>query len=306
MVTEEIYNPLDQYRKVYKAKFLEVAARSFDELATASGVDLTANKATCDEIRRWSAKLDRTKSRQSWWRFACAMSYIAIAIGVVVGWLIVDSGYTGFQLDYDSNVLILTSIIIAGIVIICLLIFLIHPKLSAISKERKSLESRIQELIDKAWQQMEPLNRLYDWDIFARMMSETVPKLEFDPFFTTQRLADLQRVYGWDDSFNQGRSVLYSHSGLINGNPFVLCRTKKMEMGTKTYYGHKTIHWNTRERTSDGKWTTVHHSQTLTASYTAPYPGYYEKTRLIYGNIAAPDLCFDRTKNSFDSVDDQS
>ena len=112
--------------------------------------------------------------------------------------------------------------------------------------------------------------------------------LEFDPYFTEQRLADLRQVYGWDDTFNAVRSVVYSHSGLINGNPFVLCRTRKMEMGTKTYYGHKTIYWTTREYGSDGKMKTEHHSQTLTASVTAPYPGYYEKTRLIYGNVAAP------------------
>ena len=65
------------------------------------------------------------------------------------------------------------------------------------------------------------------------MMSKTVPRLEFDPYFTTQRLADLRKSYGWDDSFNAERSVVYSHSGLINGNPFVICRTRKMEMGTK-------------------------------------------------------------------------
>ena len=128
-------------------------------------------------------------------------------------------------------------------------------------------------------------------------MTQTVPKLEFDPYFTTQRLADLQEVYGWDGTFNQERSVIYSHSGLINGNPFVLCRTRKMEMGTKTYYGHKTIYWTTRERGSDGKMHTVRHSETLTASVTAPYPGYYEKTRLIYGNTAAPDLKFYRKQS---------
>lgn len=67
-----------------------------------------------------------------------------------------------------------------------------------------------------------------------------------------QRLEDLKMTYGWDDSFNDGRSVLYSHTGLINGNPFVICRTKKMEMGTKTYYGYKTITWTTEEHESDG------------------------------------------------------
>ena len=128
-------------------------------------------------------------------------------------------------------------------------------------------------------------------------MTKTVPRLEFDPYFTTQRLADLKATYGWSDSFNAGRSVVYSHSGLINGNPFVICRTRKMEMGTKTYYGEKTIHWTTEETDSDGKTRTVHHSETLVASVTAPYPEYFEKTRLIYGNTAAPDLIFYRKQS---------
>ena len=129
------------------------------------------------------------------------------------------------------------------------------------------------------------------------MMTKTVPRLEFDPYFTTQRLADLKNTYGWNDAFNAERSVIYSHSGLINGNPFVICRTKKMEWGSKTYYGSKTIYWTTIERDSNGKSRTVSHSQTLTASITAPYPEYYEKTRLIYGNTAAPDLTFYRKKS---------
>ena len=301
MLKEEIYNPLDQYREVYKEKFLGVAASTFEELATASGVDVAENKATCDEIRRLTTILEKTKARQTLWCIICVLMYCLIVAGAVLVYNIVNSDYTCFNLDYDTNVIILTSTIIAAVSFLCSLIFWVHPKLRVIGNERKTLEAKIRELIDKAWQQMEPLNKLYDWDIFARMMSETVPKLEFDPFFTTQRLADLKRVYGWDDSFNQGRSVLYSHSGLINGNPFVLCRTKKMEMGSKTYYGHKTIHWTSRYRDTNGKWRTAHHTQVLTGSYTAPYPGYYEKTRLIYGNIAAPDLCFDRTKNTFSS-----
>ena len=98
--------------------------------------------------------------------------------------------------------------------------------------------------------------------------------------FTTQRLADLRKTYGWNDSFNTERSVLYSHSGLINGNPFVICRTRKMEMGEKTYHGQKTIFWTTTETGPDGKPRTVSHSETLHASVTAPYPNYFERTGL--------------------------
>ncbi|MCD8293138.1 MAG: hypothetical protein LUC23_05185, partial [Prevotellaceae bacterium] len=104
-------------------------------------------------------------------------------------------------------------------------------------------------------------------------------------------------VYPWDDTFHQDRAVIYSHSGLITGNPFVICRTRTMEMGMKTYYGSKTIYWTTTERGADGKYSVVRHSQVLTASVTEPYPEYYEKARLIYGNTAAPDLTFYRRQS---------
>lgn len=299
MIREEIYNPLERYREFYKEKFVEVAARTFEELASTAQVDIVENKATCDEIRRLTAILKKNKSKQLRWRLLCALLYCLVAGGAYVIWTIMHNQGVGFGMDAQTSSRYLVVTIAATISILFLLIFTVHPKLKAIRNECKSLEENIRDLTNAAWKQMEPLNKLYDWDIFARMMSETVPKLEFDPFFTTQRLEDLRHVYGWDDTFNQERSVLYSHSGLINGNPFVLCRTKKMNMGRKTYYGYKTIHWTTRERNANGKWETVHHSQTLTASYTAPFPEYNQKTRLIYGNIAAPDLCFDRTKNHF-------
>lgn len=167
---------------------------------------------------------------------------------------------------------IATAVLLSVLAAVILLLSVIHPRLKRLKAERGDLKQTVAQHKDEAWEQMAPLNRLYDWDVLTRMMTETVPRLEFDPYFTEQRLADLRQVYGWDDTFNAVRSVVYSHSGLINGNPFVLCRTRKMEMGTKTYYGHKTIYWTTREYGSDGKMKTEHHSQTLTASVTAPIP----------------------------------
>ena len=100
--------------------------------------------------------------------------------------------------------------------------------------------------------------------------------------------------------FGDDTSVLYAHSGTINGNPFAIYRTRTMVWGTMTYSGSKTIHWTTRERGADGKYETRHHSQTLTATVTAPYPEYPEITKLVYGHAAAPDLTFHREKNMFD------
>ena len=278
---------MDEYVNTFAPRFRQVAKDTFAQLSKEAGVDINANRQTCKQLYKAQSDLKSVKSKLCWTIFLCVVMWG----GAIGGGIAIYNMYDSFE----SWEIVLIAIGIATALL--LLFWKIRPLIKRLKSERNGLIEKTTKLEKEAWQQMAPLNRLYDWDILTRMMTQTVPKLEFDPYFTTQRLADLQEVYGWDGTFNQERSVIYSHSGLINGNPFILCRTRKMEMGTKTYYGHKTIYWTTRERGSDGKMHTVRHSETLTASVTAPYPGYYEKTRLIYGNTAAPDLKFYRKQS---------
>lgn len=284
---KDIYDPLTEYVNVFRDRFKEVAEATFAELAEEAQVDIEANHETCGQLYATDDILSSVKTRIGWWTAWC-----------VLLWLVVVGGISAvFVLQQELETHILVGIGVVALVAIVYLFMRVHPRLKALKSERDGLAATVDQLKKEAWEQMSPLNRLYDWDVLTRMMSKTVPRLEFDPYFTTQRLADLKMVYNWDDSFNAERSVIYSHSGLINGNPFVICRTRKMEMGSKTYYGTKTITWTRQERGADGKYHTVRHSEVLTASVTAPYPEYFEKTRLIYGNTAAPDLIFYRKQS---------
>ena len=286
-MVEDIYDPLDEYVHVFRDRFKQVAKDTFVQLAEEAKVDVEANRETCRQIYETEESIDSLTSDISRTTFCCVALWALVVMGGVAVYVLYD-GLPTWQV-------ILLVLLLALLVTLLLTVF--HPRLRKQKDERDDLEQTADDFRNEAWRQMEPLNRLYDWDVLTRMMTKTVPRLEFDPYFTTQRLADLQHVYGWDGTFNRERSVIYSHSGLINGNPFVLCRTRKMEMGAKTYYGHLTIYWTTEERDSDGKYHTVHHSETLTAEVVAPYPEYYEKTRLFYGNTAAPDLIFYRRKS---------
>lgn len=291
---DDIYDPLAEYVNVFRDRFREVAEKTFAELAGEAAVDVDANRGTCRQLYAAEEKLSSVNSSRSGWIFWCVFLWLAAAAGVAAVVFMAE--------DIDRQALVLVAAAV-GVAVIYLC-FRVHPKLRALKKEQKKLSAAVSGFKDDAWKQMAPLNRLYDWDVFARMMSRTVPRLEFDPYFTTQRLADLEATYGWDGSFNADRSVLYSHSGLISGNPFVICRTRKMNMGVKTYTGTKTITWTTREQGSDGEMHTVQHSEVLTATVTAPYPEYFEKTRLIYGNTAAPDLIFHRRQSGLAGRED--
>ncbi len=284
---ENIYDPLTEYIHVFRDRFKDVAKDTFAELADEAKIDIEANRETCRQTYATEEFLSSVKTRIGWWTAWCVVLWLGVAGGIIAIFFRYQKPEAWIPIAAGATV----------IIVIVYLFVRVHPRLKKLKTERDSLAETIDQLKNEAWEQMSPLNRLYDWDVLTRMMSKTVPRLEFDSYFTTQRLADLKTTYGWDDSFNAERSVLYSHSGLINGNPFVICRTRKMEMGTKTYCGTKTIHWTTRERDTDGKYHTVHHSEVLTASVTAPYPEYHEKTRLIYGNTAAPDLIFYRKQS---------
>lgn len=289
-MVQDIYDPLNEYVNVFRDRFKQVAEQTFAALAAEAKVDVEQNRATCKKIYEAQDHLKSVMSKSNLYKFASVALWIAVAVGAVV-----------CIASYDNLQRWHVAIICAIILLVALYFTILLPRKTQLSDEMSDVQQEIHELSGEAWRQMEPLNRLYDWDVLTRMMAQTVPRLEFDPYFTTKRLADLHKTYGWDDSFNEGRSVIYSHSGLINGNPFIICRTRSMHMSSKTYTGSKTIYWTTRERGSDGKWHTVSHSETLTAEVTAPYPEYPEWTHIIYGNTAAPDLIFNRKQSGLAS-----
>lgn len=283
---DDVLSPLEQF-PAYKERFREVAEKTFEELTSASGVDPEANRKLCRDIQDLKSDNEKTASTLTWWTVLCVFMWIVAAVCVII---CVSKGFA-------QGWLVPTLCIVGAITMLVLLFWKIHPIIKKYKAIKNEQEAQIKEMEQNAWDMMAPLNKLYDWDVFNRMMTQTVPRLEFDPYFTNQRLADLVNSYGWDENFSKERSVVYSHSGLINGNPFVIARTRKMEWETREYKGELTVEWTTVEVDSDGKKHTRHHSETLRASVHKPYPEYYEKTRLIYGNTAAPDLNFTRDIN---------
>ena len=290
----DILDPLTEYANVYEKRFAEVAKSTFDELAAEAQVDEKANLQTCTQIYKEENKLSALKKRIKHRKIGRVLLWLGI-IGVIIYVLV------AYQ-DMEAKWLVF-----AAVTIVFALVYIfavLNPTLKEMKSAGQKLEYGIIQLKEIAWKQMRPLLRLYDWDILTRMIMKTVPKIEFDPYFTTKRLADLKATYHWNESFNEGRSVLFSHSGLINGNPFVICRTRKMVMGTMTYKGTKTISWTTTESDGNGRTRTVHHSEVLRATVTAPYPEYPETTHLIYGNTAAPNLMFYRKKSGLANKED--
>ncbi|MBQ6010238.1 MAG: hypothetical protein IJL17_17030, partial [Kiritimatiellae bacterium] len=189
--------------------------------------------------------------------------------------------------------------VVVGVVLGVAAVFLFN----AASELLDSLQSRRAARESAAWRQMEPLNRLYTWDMTVKLIEATVPRLEFDPYFSDDRLATLRRQYGWNDSFNAGKSIIFAQSGVINGNPFVFGHYLDMEWGEKTYEGTLDISWTELEEDENGEEREVVRYETLYAHVTKPIPVYSEKKLLIYGNDAAPNLSFSREPSGLTGKD---
>lgn len=278
---DTVYDPLERYKSVYRDEFLKSAKEAFEKLADEAKIDKEANKVLCAQIAFSSETRDEISaslSRYSVFRIVCWV----IAIALFLAWMIAP--------EYPMTQIGLLLFPVA----VCVNLFLFNKKIDTLRDELENLDEEIRQKKEEAWKQMAPLNDLFDWDIPAKLIEKTVPRIHFDGYFTESRVGELVEDFGYDGSLNDNASVLFSQSGEINGNPFVVANMKTFEMGTKTYTGYKTIHWTETVTGLDGKRHRVVRSQTLSASITKPCPFYGKRSFVLYGNDAAPNLTFSR------------
>ncbi len=279
---EDVYEPLARYRDEFREKLATLAREKFNELTDRSGVDVKANRALVAEIKKLQRKADSTSGKKACYGCLTALGFAGALAALV--WAIGTSGSNPCVYGWCA------AGIIAGL---ALGIAMIRPYKEA-AKLLESLQVSITSKKEVAWRQMEPLNRLYTWDLPVKLIEATVPRLMFDPYFTAERLSALREQFAWDDSFNDGKSIIFAQSGEINGNPFAFGHYLDMEWGEKTYDGSLTISWEEWEEDAEGKRHLVHRSETLYAHVTKPIPVYSEQKFLVYGNDAAPNLSFSR------------
>lgn len=290
---EDVYEPLTRYRDEFKDKFAALAKSKFKALVNESRIDVEANRKQAGVVRVLESSLSSARRNRTFFGILMTVGYICTAIGF--GYAVMTYGTVP-----TSNSLLAS---LGGAVSLAFAVWM-TKSFRYTGGIIRDLESKVSAARDIAWKQMAPLNGLYTWDITTDLIQQTVPRLQFDPYFTSRRLADLKRIYGWNDEFNEGRSVLFAQSGVINGNPFLIGEYLEMEWGVKTYTGSLTIHWREEVEDEDGKTHYETRTETLTASVDKPYPCYSREKVLIYGNDAAPSLSFSRQPSSLSGAED--
>lgn len=292
MDNKHIYEPLNEYKHIYKDLHDKNTKEYFNALVEKSLVDINLNKETVKKINKHKERLKKLNSQTS--------KYGTIRILLVLtGVILLLIGIYNFSLiKKNENIWVNIFIGLAGILIFVLTLYIIFKKLNPFIKnlkeDSKFIETETQKLISEAYLQMAPLNQLFTGDEHLEIFKKTLPLINIDNSFNIKRFEQLVKQFDLDDSINNERSTLFVKSGDINGNPFYIANDLVHKMGTKTYSGSIVISYRTYS-TVNGKRVSQTHYQTLTATINKPFPYYNEQSYILYANEAAPNLVFSRT-----------
>jgi len=284
---DDVHEPLEQYSSHFKTAHIDNTSNFFEDLVRRSGVDANANIRTVQELREFEKQAAGAGSTNKWWRI---LRGICIAAGVLAALYVFT--------HYSWAWLVLPTLVFAPAT------YLLNRVINESDTRLQRLREACEEKRAVAWGQMAPLNRLFDWDIVAKLTQKTVPRIEFDSYFSNGRMEELRNSFGWSGQLGDNHSIVFSHSGVLNGNPFILAQTLSHWMGRRTYHGSLQITWQEQYRNSQGKWETRTRSETLHASIERPFPEYENRTFIIYGNEAAPDLVFTRNPSKLSNLED--
>ncbi len=300
---DAILEPVKAFKTQYERQFSDNANAMLDDMVKRSGIDVVANRATAkayraelDIAKKIGDKLSSHKALNGFFIFLTVAGIVAALVGV---YLLV-SGVT-----LAGGLCVGIGLAVAG-VMLGVILGVMKPKIKNFEKAQTKHREKAEVLLDKCNRQMAPFNSLFDTKMTKRLIEKTVPLLEIDDNFGIRRYDYLSGKYGFPCDAPQNRSTIGILTGEILGNPFVVDRELVSFVGSETYWGHLLITWTTTYTDSEGHVHTQTHTQTLTASVTKPMPRFKEETRLIYGNEAAPDLCFTHTpSHAEDMSEDQ-
>ena len=259
-----IYNPQEEFEQKFEAAHLDNTRTFFEELVKRSGVDIEANKETVAQHHFYKDNVRKLTTKLNWQRF--------------------------------FRVLMCISIVLIPVVILKM-----TPAIRALRSEIETADKKAEELLQKAYAQMQPLNSLFTDRDALQIFEMTIPMVDFDTCFSAKQEADMKENYDFRPQDLDDRSTLDVVAGSYNGNPFVFENKFIQTMGTEVYHGYKTISW-TETYFSDGKLRTRTRTQTLHATVTKPKPFYNTQVVLNYGAQGAPELSFTRDPGNLDEM----
>lgn len=272
----DLLEPIDLYNKRLKDAFHENAIKYFEELKAKGEVNEELNQAACKKYYRYLedvAAAEKALNKAKTIRKVKMFFGVILAIAIIGIFLIISAKKDKEKIkDLEAD----------------------------LDKKMKQRDEALQE----AYASMEGINKQIEWNMAAKLMSETTPLIQLDQVFDGEKFQYLHEKYGFMEDSSTDTSSVFVQSGSILGNPFIFEKNYCQTMVDHTYEGTRTVTYTRTVRTSKGTSTQVV-TETLKGYVTKPKPAYFYDTVLIYGNEAAPRLSFSRTPTNINSMNDK-
>lgn len=252
-----IYNPLEEFESKFRNLHLDNTNKFLDRLVQQSKVDIEENRKTVEQYNNYKVNLVKLRKKLNWLRF-------------------------------------LRVLMIITLVLIPLVILKTTPAIQALRKDIEFSDSKVDELLKTAYNQMLPLNNLFTDADALDLIHETIPLLSFDACFSVDKENDMKINYDFCSQSYDQESTIDVLSGDYNENPFLFENRVIHFMGTETYHGYRTISWTETYTDSNGKLQSRTKSETLHATVVKPKPYYNTQMVLHYGSQSGPELSFSR------------
>ena len=295
----DLTEPLKAYNYFLKDAVHENATNYFDGLVQANNIDIEANRFTNQQLAKGRKKIEDTKKALNGKKGLKVFIIVSFVLCFIAALILIIALFMNF---IWWLILIALGLIAGGVGLIFLMLKM-NKRIKEVESILAKYQEKYNELLAEARAQMQPLNDSYDWNIPAKIMTDTIPLIQMDRMFDANKFYYLRKKYGFKEN-EENISSLFVQSGSILGNPFMLERNFVREIRPHTYTGTLTIHWTTVVGSGKNRHV-VHHTQTLIATVVKPRPEYFDETWLVYGNEAAPRLSFSRTPCAASSYDEK-
>lgn len=294
--------PLGYYRQTLKAALEKNAADYFDALIEKAGVRREENR---QKVSDYNAAVIKASAAEKTYHAGRALRRAVILAAVALFIVGVGFALSCIRATVGWKILTAAFCFVCAVVLSVLYGTVFRRLLQARQKDSGEAAAAANALYDEAMAQLAPLHALYTGGMTRDIIEKTYSEIRIDDSFDVKKFDLMQRKYGFRENADRDCSTLCLLSGTLGRNPFVYVRTLRCSLYTAVYTGSLVISWTTTTRDSQGRTHTVQHSQTLTATYSAPAPRYEEETRLYYGNEAAPDLSFSRRPTHAETFTDK-
>ena len=295
----DLTEPVKAYDYFLKDAIHEAAINYFDGLAFKNQIDIEGNQFTIKQLNALRKKIKETQDKINGKKGLKVFLIVMTVLFFLAAIILLVATIMNFKW---WMILIILACIAAGVGFI-FLIKKVSGGIKDVQAQLDKLRNKENELVNEAKTQMQPLNDDFDWNIPAKILTDTIPLIQMDQHFDQNKFYYLKKKYGFPEN-EENISSLFIQSGSILGNPFILERNFVREIRPHVYVGTLTIHWTTVIGSGKDR-RIVNHTQTLRAEITKPRPEYFEETWLVYGNEAAPRLSFSRKPCAASSYDDK-